>query len=165
MSESDDNVIDFGESKRRRDEKARADAASDDERAGLLKSHSDPKRERCYHRFDMAVQVDTDAREVSCGKCGALLDPIEVLSWFARLNDDVAWARRTRKDLGEQTAAMEKRLKTVKAAIRREVEKAREAGLVEGTQATRSKRTQWIRTEENDRLAERIEAYEARSEQ
>lgn len=63
--------------------------------------------------------IDAHARRVTCGKCNAPLDPIDVLNKYAHDPAWIAEARQERRRIEAEVDALRKELSALKAAKRR----------------------------------------------
>lgn len=82
---------------------------------------------RCHH-WKHTATIDLNARALTCGECGADLDPYDFID---RLADDGTWLVETRKRYQALVKTMNELLaeeKRIKARVRRWRAKAKELG-------------------------------------
>jgi hypothetical protein len=87
----------------------------------FLVLHRSPEEPFCGHRGQ--VLVNKDRRRVTCGQCGTVLDPFDVLWWFAVKEREFVYARDKKRTLEIQIEQLKAEERRVKARLNRALSK------------------------------------------
>lgn len=98
-----------------------------------IKPRSEDRVRCCSHR---TVQVGENDRTVSCGSCGAYMDPVSILLEYARHERTFAWCNDEQrkisdnvKELGREEKRIKSRIATAKKQLAKLSAKQEELGL------------------------------------